>query len=307
MRNDKITLVMVSNNHLVVMLGALLKSIELSHSHLQPIDIYIVNDGISRKNVERINQTVSSTLLTIHWKNIKDVIPSDISFPIDYSTYPLCIYVRLLLPYFLPPHVNKAIYLDVDMIVLKDIKRLWDIELANKGVGAVVDISEKVSSTWGGIRNYKELGLAPESKYFNSGLLVVNVEKWRQQGASLSVLNVIRNNSKYAIYPDQYGLNVIFANDWLELDSRWNNYSQKYINDPFIIHFTETKPIYKHYNFSVDYRDIFFRILDLTPWSGFTPQSSYMDHMKKFWNLVTKGRWNILIGKIYSFNTNKVS
>ena len=306
MKNDRITLVMVCDNHLVVMLSALLKSIELSHKYGEPIDIYIIDDGISGSNIKKLNQTITSNDINIVWKNIKDAIPERFALPADRSTYPLCIYVRLFLPYFLPENLSKAIYLDVDMIVLRDIQFLWNMDIADNALAAVVDISEKVGSSWGGIRNYKELGIDPEAKYFNSGLLVIDLQKWREINATQSILNIIEANQEHALYPDQYGLNVIFANKWHELDSRWNNYSQRTTPDPFIIHFTEIKPIYKRYNLNQEYKETFYKILQSTPWNGFSPQKTYMDQTQKVLNLISKGKWFVLFNKLFNIFFNKV-
>src|SRR5690606_37561944 len=109
-------------------------------------------------------------------------------------------------------------YLDVDMLVMSDISHLWMIDTGDYAVAAVLDRSKFVSSSWAGIPNYEELNIPSDTKYFNSGLLIMDLKKWREMNAIKSILDVIHYNARHVIFPDQYGLNVVFANNWFELD-----------------------------------------------------------------------------------------
>jgi len=286
--NEPITLVMVCDNHLVVMLSVLLKSIEKTYEGDQMISIYIVNDNLYKKNIKKINQTISSDLIKIHWKTMKEAVPSNIELPKDRSTLPICAYIRLCAPYFLPKNIKRAIYLDVDMVLMKDIRYLWSVDIGNYVIGAAIDRADKVSTPWGGIPNYKELGIPPESRYFNSGLLVMNLDAWRNMNATQLVINTIRDNYEYVTFSDQYGLNVVFANNWFELDPNWNRYPQNSHADPFLIHFTGMKPIFRSYDFNPEYKRIFYEILKSTPWHDFTPKSNYLRLAKKAYNVFVK-------------------
>lgn len=286
--NAKITLVVVCDNHLVVMLAVLLKSIEIYHKNENPIDIFIINDGLYKSNVDKINNTISSKNIKIIWKNMKEAIPNGIRLPVDKTSFPVCAYARICTPHFLPSEVKKAIYLDVDMILLRDIQELWNTDINNQVIAAVIDRSEKVSSPWGGIKNYKELGMDPETKYFNSGLLVIDLEKWRQMNATQLVINAVTDNYEFVSFADQYGLNIVFANNWFPLNPKWNSYSQNDDSDPFLIHFTGMKPLFKGYSFNNEYKSIFYNILNLTPWKSFLPKSDYSRFAKKAWNIITK-------------------
>ena len=51
---DRITIVTVCDNHYTVMLAALMKSIEVNHSSGECIDIYVVTDKVSKKNIGKL-------------------------------------------------------------------------------------------------------------------------------------------------------------------------------------------------------------------------------------------------------------
>lgn len=272
---EDICIVTVCDNHFAIMLSVLIKSIEINHVANETIHIFVVEDHIDTKNKLKLIDSIDKGNIEITWLPIKDVIPKNVAFPLDASTFPLNVYVRLFIPHFVPKTYSKAIYLDVDMVVKKDISLLWNTEINGNLIAGVVDRSEKVSSTWGGITNYQELGLSPETKYFNSGLLIMDLEKWRETELSLEILACITKHKQFANFPDQYGLNVIFANQWFELDPRWNNYATLNEENPYIIHFIGRKPIYSSYENNVNYKNEFHYYLKLTQWADFKQKKEY--------------------------------
>jgi lipopolysaccharide biosynthesis glycosyltransferase len=269
-----ITIVTVCNNNFPVLLAALIKSLELTHVRKEDIHLYIVNDGIDRSNRQKIEHSTGGKI-EIKWIEIADVYPKNISLPLDSSTFPLNVYVRLFIPDFLPSFTKKAIYMDVDMIVKKDISFLWNIDLGDYYIAGVPDLSERLSSEWAGITNFRELGLNGDAKYYNSGLLLMNLAKWRVTDLSVQILNCINENRQFANFPDQYGLNVIFADQWLELDKRWNTYAPSNEAEPFIIHFIGRKPIYSTYENNPHYKQEFLFYLKFTEFADFVELKEY--------------------------------
>lgn len=292
--NNAVTIVTVCDNHYAVMLAALLKSIEVNHVGNQPVDLYIVDDGLRAESKKKVSESVNLQVFNLIWLGLEDVIPDKSKLPLDNSTFPLNVYIRLFIPHFIPPSVERVLYLDVDMIVETDIAALWKLDMQGKVIAGVVDRSGTVSSRWGGITNYKALGLAPETKYFNSGLLLMDPAKWREQDVTARILRCVNENSQYAGFPDQYGLNVVLANQWLEMDSRWNSFATSNEPDPYVIHFIGVKPIYTSYDLNQEYRTRFFHYLSLTQWKDFKPLSNNFRLLNKLYNKLVK-KWHGLI------------
>jgi len=124
--------------------------------------------------------------------------------------------------------------------------------------------------------------------------------------ATQLVMNAVDQNSEFADYPDQYGFNVVFANNSFELDPRWNNFAENINTDPFIIHFSGLKPLFKGYNFNMDYKDLFYELLKETPWTEYSPRSSFRSQTKKMLNLVSKNSWDIIGKKAWIAFSQKV-
>ncbi len=278
---DSIKIVVASNNHYALLIAALIKSIELNHKTPEKIDLYIIDDGISSSSRDKIRASASPEMVTMHWFKTRDAVPTDIVIPNDKSAFPITTYLRLFAPQILPKGTKRYIYLDVDMIVLEDISKLWNSDLKGNIIAGVQDLCETAGSEWGGIPNYKELGIAPETLYFNAGMMVVDQEKWVEANITNRVIQAIQDNMKSVNFPDQYGLNVVLANKWQPLDKRWNNFAIVDVDQPFLIHYLDIKPFFKTYNGLPKYQEVFYKYLRLTPWKDHQPISGNIRTAKK--------------------------
>ena len=286
---ESIILAVVCNNHFVVLLAALLKSIEVTHRSNEFINLYVINDGLSDSNIANLNKCISSNKIQLIWIKMIDAFPIGIELPLDNTSFPVSTYIRLCAPYFVAKGTKRVIYLDVDMVLMEDISNLWKVDLHNYAVGAVTDRAETIGNPWGGIKNYKELNLEPDAGYFNAGLLVIDVGKWLKMGITNKVIECINNNKNHVTFADQYGLNVVLANNqWCKLDPLWNCPSMSSESSPFLIHFTGIKPIYKNYDSNENYKKIFFSYLEFTEWAGYKQQSRYARLFQKTINIVSK-------------------
>jgi lipopolysaccharide biosynthesis glycosyltransferase len=189
-------------------------------------------------------------------------------------------FVRLLIPQLLPAHVEKALYLDCDMVVRDDLSELWDIPVGERALLAARDTIGTVSNQ-AGLSNYQELGIPADAKYFNAGVLVMNLKKWRTCGTSERLLSYMRKHSAIIKHADQEVLNAVLFDDWGELDYRWNwqitwrgvrigTHEREWSPNTTrksIVHFiTGEKPWLP----GCDYEEkkYFFEYLDRTEWAG---------------------------------------
>jgi lipopolysaccharide biosynthesis glycosyltransferase len=285
----KLTIVVATDSHYTILLAALLKSIEETVRKDQLLDVYVIDDHISKAAKSKLQRSVDSALTTLTFKSVDEIIPQGINLPIDKSSYPLTIYLRLFIPSFIPKEVEKVLYLDVDMIVRKDITALFETDLGDNIVAAVQDPRILTfDNSWGGVKNHKELGIAGNTHYFNSGLLLMDANKWRNLQIAEKTVECINDNQKYVNYPDQYGLNVVLANKWFELDGRWNYFSCFDTEEPFLIHYTGRKPIYKTYDNNPLFLAVFNKHLSQTAWKNLKPIGESRRYIKKIRNILEK-------------------
>jgi lipopolysaccharide biosynthesis glycosyltransferase len=293
MNKEKISIVVASDNHYAILIASLLKSIDFNHKTSEHIDFYILDDGISKESKNKINSIVSDERFTLIWAPANKLISSKIDIPSNTSSFPSTAFLRIFSPYIVDQNIEKLIYLDVDTLVQEDISKLWNIELGDYNVAAVQDLGKTIACKWGGIPNYKELGLLADTKYFNSGVMLFNPKKWRIEKIDEKIFEALTIHKKHVRLPDQYGLNLIFLNRWLELDPKWNWFAHLECSNPYIIHFLDVKPIFTSYNSQPDYKKEFFRYLEMTPWKNFKPQSGHRRTLRKIYTKI-KNRLTIL-------------
>jgi len=100
-------------------------------------------------------------------------------------------YFRLLLPEMLPVDERKVLYLDADVLCRGDIGPMWDTDLGGFGVAAVREVNSRWSenSRWPGAFRFRHaVRSLAAADYFNSGVMLINVEKWRTVNLADSVL-----------------------------------------------------------------------------------------------------------------------
>ncbi len=292
---NPIPIVVVTDEHYLVLLAVLLKSIEVNHKTGEKIHVYIVEDGVKQSSQKKLQKSVSADMFTLTWVRMKDTITPGVKLPTDRTSFPLTTYMRLFIPNIVPPGTKKALFLDVDMMMLGEISELWHTALGEHAIAAVQDPRLLTfGNEWGGVFNYKELGLAADTKYFNSGMLLINIPKWIALNLTQRVIDCIAVNIKYANYADQYGLNVILADQWLELDGRWNYFASDDLKTPYLVHFISRKPIYKTYNNNPYYKELFDQYRKRTLWHNARPIGEMHRYIKKVNNILDKIKKGIL-------------
>lgn len=132
-------------------------------------------------------------------------------------------YYRLLAPQLLP-NVNKAIYLDSDLVVNADIAELYDIDVTGYLLGATRD-----ADTIGQIDGYDasvgpylkdELGMDDPHDYFQAGVLLMNLEELRQRITPEEFLSI--STERMWRWLDQDVLNKVVNGHYVRIPMHWN-------------------------------------------------------------------------------------
>jgi lipopolysaccharide biosynthesis glycosyltransferase len=68
--SDTITLVTVTDNHYLIMLAALVKSIEANLGGQSSVDLWVVDDGLTEQNKTKLERSVNPGVTNIYWKKL---------------------------------------------------------------------------------------------------------------------------------------------------------------------------------------------------------------------------------------------
>ncbi len=133
-------------------------------------------------------------------------------------------FYRLLAPQVLPNDIEKIIYLDADIIVNLDIRELWNIELADKPLAAAneskIDAARLKLSI--AIKYLIVQKLVAYDDYFNSGVLLMNLNVLRQAEELIMSGIKWRGEHPQCIWFDQEILNYLFAKDYVKLSEKFD-------------------------------------------------------------------------------------
>lgn len=185
---------------------------------------HIFTTEINESNLGKIKEiNIGTSAIKIH-------IFSDDFFS-NYQTkdsLPKSMYYRLMIPYILNSNISKVLYMDADIVCTSPIDELIRLDLGSYKIAACVDgyVAENE-------KYYLEnIGVINPSNYFNSGVMLINVEQWNEFNV-LDKFNALILKRNYT-YPDQDVLNIILQNEVLFLDGKFNTFSThngKYKND----------------------------------------------------------------------------
>lgn len=106
---------------------------------------------------------------------------------------------------------DKIIYLDSDVVVLDNISKLWDYNIENYLIGAVEDKYSDMMKC--------HANLDYDDTYINSGVLLMNLKKFRETNLEEQIFDKLRENTTYS---DQDVLNDVCRKQVLYLPLKFN-------------------------------------------------------------------------------------
>ena len=264
-------------------LPSLAVMVESALSHLGPgrtIDLHLIDGGITGADKQRLHQTVQADQLTVHWH--RPARAALVGLPL-WGRIGISVYDKLLVPDVLPQDAHRALWLDADTMVLDDLGSLWDHGTGTHALLAVRDRLVPCVSSRFGVAGHRALGLRHDAPYFNSGVMLIDLERWRRTRIAARALEYVRTHADQVTFWDQEGLNAVLAGEWGELDAEWNwslsptaiwprrdDRGASSTTRPRIVHFSgNLKPwVYggRHPSYA-----LYYQHLDRTAWRGSRP------------------------------------
>jgi lipopolysaccharide biosynthesis glycosyltransferase len=257
--------------------------------------IYLLTDGLKGSSARRLRTicTQFGHLLVITPVDTSVLSGARVS-PDDHVS--LATYYRILLPKLLPLEVDKALFLDGDLIARRSIAEFYNQRLDNETHAAVPDPL--------GVEGIKivckRLGMPEGALYFNAGVLLLNIRLWRVENISERVLEHIKTHREKLEWWDQDALNAVLHSRWKACPAKWNaqpalfrNYTAAELNltdgdyreavdNPCIVHFAgPIKPWMSRCTHPL--KAEYYEYLRLTPWKRFRPadRPRTLDRLKR--------------------------
>ena len=249
------TIVLAGDRNYTTQLETTIKSILY---HNRDVKIYILNQDIMPdwfRKPRKIARMLGSEIIDV--KLPEQTVFQDWEKQDHISSIA---YARFFIPEYVPE--DKVLYLDSDLIVNTSLEKLFSIDLENRLLAAVKDTD----------------GIT-----FNTGVLLINNEKWRQEKLkerlieqSVVTIKEVKEGNFEHFNGDQTILNQVCSSQWLELNRIYNlqvghdivalyNNWQGHLafNDkPVVIHFTTFRKPWTTL-IANRYRDLWWEFHDL--------------------------------------------
>ncbi len=136
--------------------------------------------------------------------------------------YSSAMYYRLLATEFLPGDVDRIIYLDPDILVINSLSPLWKLKLPENKFFAAASHTETLGD------NINMIRLNTETEYFNTGVLLMDLEKIRTNITFAKLVREIQDVDNFLILPDQDIFNVLFSDNTYSIPDEVWNYDARY-------------------------------------------------------------------------------
>jgi len=213
-----------------------------------PIVIHVLSDYISERNVGRLKDLVS----LYPFAELNVVIVDDSKLRGLKDTWTIYTWYRVLLPEILDKDVHRVLYLDADVLVAGNIGELFRLDMTGKAIAGTIDFQSKDIST------YKRCGYEPEKEYVCAGIMLMNLDYWREHNIANQVVRWGRDNNDRIQFPDQDSINYIcrdakillplkydIVDGFFHDDYFYKNYPQELrecVESPVIIHYAGQAP-----------------------------------------------------------------
>ena len=237
-------------------------------SHRDPARHYairVLHTGLSEAAQEKLRSLQEDKGFTLEFPDISRHVAAFAQKLHTRDYYSSSTYYRLFIP-VLYPQLNKALYLDSDLVLCRDVAQLYDVELGDDLVGAVPD------GVVGTVEEFKlyvqnRLNIENAEHYFNAGVLLMNLDAMRRCDFSRRFLELLQAVT-FRVGQDQDYLNVLCSGRVRYLGFEWNTMPTGIVEGaPGLIHYNmDAKPWQRD---DVKYADRFW---DVAALSGFLPQ-----------------------------------
>jgi len=188
-----------------------------------PVRAFVLNTDLSASSKSHIELACknSGKNPTIVWVDAdRDYMRDQ---PVGLQHLSQATYLRLAMGRMLPADITRAIYLDSDVLVVKDLLPLWETKLDGNVVGAVRDFMTPLAGQHNALGYcVAETGISPSHPMFNAGILLIDVEAYRAQGVEAECVAFLQRWRDDIQSADQDALNAVLHDRWKLLDFQWN-------------------------------------------------------------------------------------
>ena len=180
--------------------------------------IIVLNTGLSPKSTAKVKENECEGF-RIDFVDISKDVESIKARLKNVYHFSIVTYYRLFIASLFPQY-DKIIYIDCDLVVMGDISKMYNVELGDNILGAVIEAYVSITPEF---RDYARIavGVDPDT-YFNAGVLLMNLKAFRENEIEKKFVHLITEYDFDVLDPDQGYLNYLCYGKVHLLPNGWN-------------------------------------------------------------------------------------
>lgn len=211
------------NDKFVPQVAAGICSVCENNRDAKEIHFYLMVLGLSETNRETLEQWIHGYGRSVTFLPLSD-LSVYFNFAFDTQGWNPVILARLLMGQLLPASIERILYLDGDTIVRRSLQSLWNTDMGNAVVGACAEPTVDA-------KRKEQLGMAG-MPYVNSGVLLVNLKKWRERETGKRIIDFYQSRGGALFAPDQDAINGALKDEIYLLHPKYN-FSNTFLFYPY--------------------------------------------------------------------------
>lgn len=214
---DELNLVWAADDNYAFLAGVSLTSALINNQDYEAINVWILDDRISAEEKERLKCCVAQFDRNIFFLDtekgldrIKKLNARSWGQAKSYSAYSRLFLADMLQEY----NVKRAIYIDCDIVFDGSMREIAECNLGNKPLAMAIDYNR--------LEIRKLLNLNLNDRYYNSGLVVMDIERWKECQCTERILEHMTNVGANYPFVDQDLINCVLKNEIALLPLKYN-------------------------------------------------------------------------------------
>lgn len=215
---DPVVIVAGADDRFAMGLTVALSSAVRHLDRARPGQVYVLDGGLSEDSRARCLRAILSARPDVVVTFVEND-PARFS-GYDVHRYSRAAYLRLMIPDIVPEGIGRVLYIDSDVVVTDDVGKLWDLPDDGCAFWVAHDDGVKGKGYFGTTLAFA--GLPADTPYFNSGVMLMNLPRWREERISERAQALLAEHSDKCVNVDQDALNLVGVGRWSALSPRWN-------------------------------------------------------------------------------------
>lgn len=197
---NKLSIVYCADENYIQHVAVSIKSLLKVAKNILQYEVYLLANNISESAICNLKKMLEESNFSYHViciDNLENILPKNI----DLGKLGITAYLRLFLAEFLPTFIDKVLYLDCDTVIMQDLSFLKEYSMGDLSVCGIEDTMPPEIK--------EQTCMRSNDSYINSGVLLINLKKWRDTNITEHFLEFINKFNGKVPFLDQGVINGV--------------------------------------------------------------------------------------------------